>query len=88
MSDQPVSDRLITRVGKALFGDTWMGPMSRETGIRKGTIDDWDKARAEPARGVYERLLAMVEAHRAELLAQLARLEQVIVDLRARLGRP
>ena len=71
-----MSDRLITRVGRALFGDTWMGPLSRETEIRKGTIDDWDKGRAEPALGVYERLLEMAEA-------RLSALEQAVTDLRA-----
>lgn len=73
-----MSERLITRVGQALYGETWKGPMSRDTGIRKDTIDDWDKARSEPATGVYERLLGMAEM-------RLALLEHVVVELRSRL---
>ena len=73
-------EQLITRVGRALFGDTWKGPLSRETGIRKDTVDDWDKGRSEPARGVYERLLAMAEARRVQL-------DDAIRHLRDRLSR-
>lgn len=76
-----MSERLITRVGQALYGETWKGPMSRDTGIRKDTIDDWDKGRSEPATAVYERLLGMAEM-------RLALLEHVVADLRRRLGRP
>jgi len=54
--------------------------MSRETEIRKGTIDDWDKARSEPAAGVYERLLTMAERRR-DLL------DRAIADLRDLLAR-
>ena len=75
-----MSDRLIARVGRALFGETWMGPLSRETDIRKGTIDDWDKGRAEPGVWVYEHLLEMAEA-------RLALLEQVVADLRETIAR-
>lgn len=73
-------DRLIARVGRALYGETWMGPLARETDIRKGTIDDWDKGRADPASGVYERLLRMTEA-------RLALLERAAADLRELLAR-
>ncbi len=77
-----MTERLITRVGRALFGDTWMGPLSRGTGIRKSTIDDWDKGRSEPAVGVYERLAALAEAEMVALERRAAHLRTVLADLR------
>lgn len=82
-----MTERLITRVGRALFGDSWMGPLSRETGIRRNTIDDWDKGRSEPAVGVYERLAGMVEGHLDHLERRAAHLRAVLGDLRATIAR-
>lgn len=77
MSDE----RLITRVGKALYGEEiWKGPLARETGIRKTTIDDFEKGRAETPVGVYERLLAMAET-------RLALLQRAVADLREAIAR-
>lgn len=71
-----MSERLITRVGQALYGETWKGPMARDTGIRKDTIDDWDKGRSEPATRVFERLLAMGEERRSQIEAAIAQLKE------------
>ncbi len=85
MPDHP--PRLTTRFGRIFYGETWMGPLSRDTGIRKNTIDDWDKGRCEPAVGVYERFLGMVEEELQRLEDRLASLREVARDLRATIER-
>lgn len=75
-----MSDRLIARIGRALYGDQWKGPVARDLEVQKGTVDDWDRGRMEPLARHYERLLATAEA-------RLAQIERVVAELRARLGR-
>ncbi|MEP9350555.1 hypothetical protein [Xanthobacter sp. KR7-225] len=71
-----MSDRLITRIGRALYGDQWKGPTARELEVQKGTVDDWDRGRMEPLAKHYVRLLAIAEA-------RLALLQRVVAELRA-----
>lgn len=75
-----MQDPLITRIGRALYGDQWKGPMSRETGIRKDTLDGWAQGRGEPPMGVYGKLLALAEP-------RLSEMEQTVMDLRTMLER-
>lgn len=75
-----MSDRLITRLGRALYGDIWKGPLARETDVQKGTVDDWDRGRLEPLPKHYDRLLAVAES-------RLAILQKLIVELRGLIDR-
>lgn len=76
-----MSERLIARVGRALFGEQWKGPTARELEVQKGTVDDWDRGRMEPLAKHYERLLATAEA-------RLAQIDRVVAELRDHLKRP
>lgn len=62
-----MGDRPINRIGRALYGEVWKGPLSRDLGIRKDTVDDWDRGRSEPHPEIYRRLLAMAETRRISL---------------------
>lgn len=73
-----MTDRPISRIGLALYGDTWKGPMSRDLGIRKDTIDDWARGRGEPHRDVYERLLQLAERRAAGVSHAVTELRELL----------
>jgi len=60
-------DNLITRTGKALFGDNWQAQMGRELEVHKDTVQDWRQGRSNPRPGVYVGLLRIAVERRAEL---------------------
>lgn len=68
-------DNLITRAGKALFGDNWQAQMSRELEVHKDTVQDWRQGRSNPRSGVYVDLLRIAVERQAEL-------DEIVEDLK------
>ncbi|MGN6549820.1 MAG: hypothetical protein ACTHJ3_08000 [Pararhizobium sp.] len=62
-----MAENLVTRAGKALFGDNWQAQMSREIGVHKQTVQDWRQGRMAPRPGVYIDLLRIATERQAEL---------------------
>ncbi|WP_234053622.1 MULTISPECIES: hypothetical protein [unclassified Xanthobacter] len=81
MSDDP-APRLISRIGRAIYGETWMGPLSRDTGIRKSTIDDWDKGRCDPPAGVYNRIIPIAQAQLTQAQNRAADIQSLIREIK------
>jgi DNA-binding XRE family transcriptional regulator len=74
-----MTDNLITRTGKALFGDNWQAQMSREIGVHKQTVQDWRQGKQNPRPGVYVDLMRIAVERQAEL-------DDIVEELK-RLGR-
>lgn len=73
-----MTENLITRAGKALYGDNWQAQMGRELGVHKDTVQDWRQGRSNPRPGVYVDLLRIAVERQAAL-------DEIIEDLK-RLG--
>lgn len=71
-----MTDNLITRVGRALYGDRWQAPMARDLDVHKDTVQDWRQGRSNPRPGVY------VDLHRIVLERQ-ADLDELAEELKA-----
>lgn len=74
-----MSDNLITRVGKALYGDNWQAQMSRELGVHKDTVQDWRQDRSRPRPGVYVDLMRIAVERQGAL-------DDIVEDLKRQGG--
>lgn len=72
-----MTDNLITRIGRALYGERWQADMARDLGVHKDTVQDWRQGRAQPRPGVYIDLMRITVERQAdldELLEEMKRL--------------
>ncbi|MFG1466075.1 hypothetical protein V5F77_24720 [Xanthobacter sp. DSM 24535] len=69
----------IEKVGRALYGEQWQAPLSRDLSVRKDTIGDFRQGRGEPGPGLYHDMLDLAEKRMREL-------QEAIADLRRILG--
>lgn len=51
------TDNLIRMAGEAMFGNQWKAPLSREIGVSRDSVQDWDQGRMSPRPGVYVAVL-------------------------------
>ena len=56
-SEVTMSDNLITRAGKALYGEQWQSELARALGVDARTVRRWAVDEATPRPGVYVDLL-------------------------------
>ena len=70
-----MDDNLITRAGKALYGDTWQSALAHSLGVDARTVRRWAADEAEPRPGVYVDLLR-------EATERLDDLEQLVEELK------
>ncbi len=73
-------DNLITRVGRALWGERWQAPMAEALGVHRSTVQDWRQGRNAPRPGVYADLLRVAQ-DRAALAAEAV---DMLTDARER----
>ena len=51
---------LISRVGRALYGERWQTPLARELGVADRTVRRWVSGEDMPKPGVFADLAAIV----------------------------
>lgn len=62
-----MSLRLISDIGRSLWGDRWQTDMARAIGVSDRTVRRWVDGSAEPAVGVYIDLLRLVIERASDL---------------------
>ncbi|HEY8343330.1 MAG TPA: hypothetical protein VIK75_10130 [Calditerricola sp.] len=62
-----MSSKLLTDVGRALYGDRWQTALSRDLGISDRTMRRWAAGVDDVPRGVYTDLHRIVLERAAEL---------------------
>ena len=62
--------RLLIETGRALYGDRWQSPLSRDLGISDREVRRWVAGEIQVPRGVYLDLLRLV-IQRAQALDDL-----------------
>jgi len=70
---------LITRYGRALWGDRWQSEMARALGVHKDTVQDWKQGRMNPRPGVWEDLREIAGNRLVEILSPLKSEERLDV---------
>ncbi len=68
---------LISRVGRALYGERWQTPLARELGVADRTVRRWVSGEDMPKPGVFADLAAIVAEHGAELATLHAALRKM-----------
>lgn len=79
LSGSMMPENLITRTGKALFGDNWQSQMSRALSVHRDTVQDWRQGRSNPRPGAYAELLRIA-------VERQSRLDEVVEDLKRHAG--
>lgn len=72
-----VPDVLLNRVGEALYGDHWMGPLSRDLHVNDRTIRYWVNGRPPPP-GVWKELFIRLDAKRDQINFLIERCKEKI----------
>lgn len=80
MTDRDGDDKLIVRIGNALYGDRWQAPLAAAIGVHKDTVQDWRQGRTAPRRGVIEDLRQIVAARRRTLDDIAAEIDDLLND--------
>ena len=62
-----MSDRLIARVGEALYGERWQTPLARDLDVADRTVRRWAAGEDEPRPGVYVDCLRLAIERAAAL---------------------
>lgn len=79
MKQEDVLD-LLRRSGRALHGERWQSPLSRDIGVTDRALRYWlNGTNTVPTDSVLPKLLAILLAHET-------RLEDVVADVRARMS--
>lgn len=67
---------LFRAIGAALYGPQWQGEMARQLNVNPTTLQRWVNGRFAIPLGIWNDLLPLVVARRAELDDLLLRLEE------------
>jgi len=62
-----MSNRLLIRVGEALYGPRWQSEMARELGVSDRTVRRWVAGDGDAPVGVYADLLRLVGERGSDL---------------------
>lgn len=84
-----IGDRLAV-VGKALYGQRWVKPLSEDLGVARNTIYTWIAGEFSPSKGpeyVDGELLRIVEARAEEFRMDVMRVTAMADALRKRAGK-
>jgi hypothetical protein len=65
---------LVSRVGRALYGEGWRAALARELGISDRSFRVWASGRSAVPVGILEELLELLEIRDTELAALQAEL--------------
>lgn len=66
-----ITGDLIRRVGESLYGDEWIGPMSRALDVPRELVTDWKRCRRVPD-AAHLRRLHVIMSHRLPMMIQAA----------------
>ena len=69
-------NNLITRIGRALWGERWQAEMARTLGVNKDTVQAWRRGQHQPRPGVYRDLLNIAEVRQIECATAIREIRQ------------
>jgi hypothetical protein len=67
MARERVSNDMLIRLGRALWGDRWQAEMANALGVNRSTVQDWRQNRYAPRNTIYLELYAIADKRVTEL---------------------
>jgi len=72
---------LLTRVGKALFGDRWKADLAHALGVTVDRLDAWSKGEGQPPPGVWRDLAGFIQEREQSLQPLKANVLRLVESL-------